>query len=195
MLDQAEFDDLIARIRDGDEQAAAELVRLYEPLIRREVRLRIHDRRLLRLFDSRDVSQSVLGSFFAHTALGAYELDSPAQLIRLLVTMTRNKVATAAKRQRRQRRDNRRNVGSEPLEQAVDPGESPSQEVAGRELLDRFRAAFTDEERAIADARRDGLGWDDIATQLGGAAQARRMQLARAVERVTRQIDAGGSNG
>jgi RNA polymerase sigma-70 factor (ECF subfamily) len=188
MLTQVEFDKLIGRIRSGDEQAATELVRLYEPLIRREVRLRIRDRRLLRLFDSTDVSQSVLASFFARTALGAYDLDTPVQLVHLLVSMTRNKVATAAQRQRRQKRDNRRTNESDALEQFIDPGTSPSQEVTGRELMERFRAAFTDEERAIADRRRDGLGWAEIVAQLGGTEQSRRMQLVRAVDRLSRQF-------
>jgi RNA polymerase sigma-70 factor (ECF subfamily) len=188
MLDQVAFDAFIARIRAGDEQAAAELVRIYEPLIRREVRLQIRDRRLNRLFESRDISQSVLGSFFVRTALGEYDLETPGHLVRLLVVMTRNKVATAAQKQHRQRRDNRRNAGPEELERAIAPGPSPSELISGQELLERFRAGFTDEERAIAGLRKDGLGWDEITAQLGGTPQARRMQLARAVERVSRQM-------
>lgn len=188
MLDQVAFDAFIGRIRAGDEQAAAELVRIYEPLIRREVRLHIRDRRLYRLFESLDVCQSVLGSFFARTALGEYDLETPEQLIKLLVVMTRNKVATAAQRQHRQRRDNRRTTGPGELERVADPGPSPSEQISGQELLERFRAGFTDEERAIADLRKDGLGWAEVTTQLGGTPQARRMQLARAVERVSRQI-------
>ena len=50
MTDQATFAAFMPRIRAGDGQAAAELVRLYEPLIRREVRLHLEDRRLYRLF-------------------------------------------------------------------------------------------------------------------------------------------------
>jgi hypothetical protein len=194
MLDQNSFDAFIGRIRAGDEDAAAELVRIYEPLIRREVRLQIRDRRLYRLFESRDVSQSVLGSFFVRTALGEYELETPAHLVKLLVVMARNKVATAAQRQHRQRRDNRRTAGSEGLERVVDTQPSPSDLVSGKELLERFRAAFTDEERAIANLRKDGRGWADITAELGGTPQARRMQLARAVERVSREIglEAGG---
>src|SRR5205807_1491596 len=46
------FRDAIRRIRAGDERAAAELVSRYEPVIRREVRLQLQDRRLARLFDS-----------------------------------------------------------------------------------------------------------------------------------------------
>ena len=33
-----------------------------------------------------------------------------------------------------------------------------------------------------------GLAWDEVARQLGGTAQARRMQLARAAERVAREL-------
>jgi RNA polymerase sigma-70 factor (ECF subfamily) len=194
MLEQAAFDALINRIRAGDEQAATELVRIYEPLIRREVRLQIRDRRLYRLFESRDVCQSVLGSFFARTALGQYDLETPAHLVKLLVTMARNKVATAAQRQRQQRRDYRRTAGTDELEHVVDPGPSPSELISGKELLERFRAGFSQEERTIADLRKDGLGWDAICTELGGTSQARRMQLARAVERVARQIDSDDSD-
>lgn len=61
--DQA-FADLISRVRSGDQLAAAEIVRQYEPEIRREVRVRLHDPRLRRVLDSMDISQSVLGSFF-----------------------------------------------------------------------------------------------------------------------------------
>jgi hypothetical protein len=70
MSDQPTFTDFIRRIRAGDEQAALEMVRRYEPLIRRQVRLQLEGRRLCRLFDSMDVCQSVLKSFFFRTAAG-----------------------------------------------------------------------------------------------------------------------------
>src|SRR5262249_31237363 len=50
----------LRRVRAGERAAAAELVRRYEPQIRLEVRLRLRDRRLRRLFDSTDICQSVL---------------------------------------------------------------------------------------------------------------------------------------
>src|SRR5262245_55372827 len=99
MSDGDAFSDFIRRVRAGDEQAAADLVRRFEPLIRREVRLRLEDRRLGRLFDSMDVCQSVLASFFVRTAAGQYDLDQPGQLVKLLVQMARNKLASAARRQ------------------------------------------------------------------------------------------------
>jgi hypothetical protein len=69
---------------------------------------------------------------------------------------------------------------------AADP--SPSQVVAGRELLQEFRQRLTEEERRLADLRAEGHSWGDIAAKLGGTGQARRMQLARAVERVAQQL-------
>jgi RNA polymerase sigma-70 factor (ECF subfamily) len=184
------FADFMSRIRAGDEQAAAELVRRYEPLIRREVRLHLEDRRLSRLFDSMDVCQSVLGSFFLRAAAGEYDLEQPEQLVRLLVTMARNKLASAARGQHRQRRDQRRvSAGGEAeLAGLADPRPGPEESVAGAELLRRFRDALSAEEKQLVDLRGEGLAWADVAARLGGTAQARRMQLARAVDRVAREL-------
>lgn len=195
MAHAEDFEEAIRRIRAGDEQAAAELVRRFEPLVRREIRLNLKDQRLTRVFDSMDVCQSVLASFFVRTAAGQYDLESPQQLTGLLVQMARHKLASTARRQYRQRRDVRR---AEPdgavLERVAQDEPSPSQQVAGRELLERLRAQLTDEERCIAELRSEGLSWEEIATRLGGKAQARRMQLVRAIERVTARLGLDETN-
>ena len=105
MADDDDFAEFLRRIRAGDAVAAEELVRRYEPLIRREVRLTLHDPSLGPLVDSDDVCQSVLASFFCRAASGQYELGQPAQLLALLIRMARNKVACAARRHQAQRRD------------------------------------------------------------------------------------------
>src|SRR5262249_30819300 len=102
------FRTLIARVRAGDEQAAAELVRKYEPAIRRAARVRLLDTRVNRLLDSMDICQSVMASFFVRAALGQFELETPNQLLRLLATMTRNKLAAQVKGHGAARRDFRR---------------------------------------------------------------------------------------
>src|SRR5262249_10791894 len=83
---------LFRRVRSGDPQAAAELFRVYEPAIRRRVRLwlRMQDERLRRVFDSVDVCQSVLASFFIRAAAGQYDVQEPGQLIALLVRMAKH---------------------------------------------------------------------------------------------------------
>jgi RNA polymerase sigma factor (sigma-70 family) len=190
MYDATDFPDFIRRIRAGDERAAEELVRKYEPLIRREVRLHLEDRRLYRLFDSMDICQSVLASFFVRTAAGQYDLERPEQLLKLLVTMARNKLASAARSEHSQRRDNRRVAGdgAAGLEVVAAVGPSPSEQFAGKELLERVRRALSAEEKHLVELRGQALTWEDIAAQIGGTAQARRMQLNRALERVAQQI-------
>jgi RNA polymerase sigma-70 factor (ECF subfamily) len=189
MSPAAPFVEFFRRIRQGDEQAAVELVRRYEPLIRREVRLGISDRRLNRAFDSIDVCQSVLASFFVRAATGQYDLESPEELVNLLMSIARNKLASLARREHRLRRDARR-VETQPevLEQVVDTASSPSEIVLRRELVERMRAELSDEERQIADLRVEGLRWDKVAERLGGSAQARRMQLARGIERAAEHL-------
>ena len=189
MLETGRISELITRIRGGDQEAAADLVREYEPLIRREVRLRLEDRRLRRTLDSMDLCQSVWAGFFLRANAGHYELDEPGQLLRLLVTIARNKVAAAARYQHRQKRDGRRmEGGDDALGLVADSTPTPSQAVGGAELLRNFRNNLTLEERELADLRAEGLAWSDIAERLGGTPQARRVQLARAVERVIRKL-------
>jgi RNA polymerase sigma-70 factor (ECF subfamily) len=185
MATEGSFRELIARVRAGDEGAAAELVGRYEPPIRRAARVRLRDPRLGRLLDSMDICQSVLASFFVRAALGQYELSTPEQLLRLLVTMTRNKVAGQANAQRAGCRDQRRVVAAVDDRRDVaasDP--SPSRQVAARELLEEARRLLSPEERALMERRAQGDDWAAIAAELGGSPDALRMRLARAVGRV-----------
>jgi RNA polymerase sigma-70 factor (ECF subfamily) len=190
MAEPTSFEELMRRVRAGDQQAAEELVRRYEPTIRRVVRVRLVDPRLKRLFDSMDVCQSVFGSFFVHAALGDYELNTPEQLLNLLVGMSRRKLVDQSRRAGAARRDYRRvTEGPADLEkQWAAPGPSPSQQVAGRELLDEFRRRLTDEERQIADKRAAGLNWDQIAAEQGGTPDALRKQLTRGIARVSQEL-------
>jgi RNA polymerase sigma-70 factor (ECF subfamily) len=193
MADDTTFADFLRRIRAGDEQAAAELVRSYEAAVRLAVRMRLGDARLRRVLDSMDVCQSVLASFFVRAAAGQYDLKRPDQLVRLLVSIARNKVAYQARRHRAGNRDLRRNdaldatarelVGAEP---------SPSRVASGRDLLAEVRRRLTPEELRVADLRAEGREWAEIAATLGGTVEARRKQLARPLDRVTSQLDLGG---
>ena len=186
---EAPFAEFLRRIRAGDESAAVELVRRYEPALRLEIRLRLRDPRLRRLLEPADLCQSVLKSFFVRAALGQFDLDSPERLLALLRTMARNKVAQQARRHKAQRRDLDRDVSLEagaPLVTAADP--SPSRVAIGREMWDAFRGRLTAEERRVAELRSQGREWAEIARELGGTAQARRKQLSRAVDRAAREL-------
>jgi RNA polymerase sigma-70 factor (ECF subfamily) len=189
MATDGTFRDMIGRVRSGDEHAAAELVRRYEPAIRRAARIRLRDPRLGRLLDSMDICQSVLASFFVRAAMGQYELETSEQLLGLLVRMARNKVANQANALRAGRRDQRRDVPAIDGRLDVAAREaSPSRQAAARELLDEARRRLSPEERALLDRREQGDDWAAIAAELGGSPDALRMRLARAVDRVARSL-------
>ena len=198
--EKEDFQALLTRVRAGDPEAAAELVRRYEPAIRRAARVRLLDTRLNRLLDSMDICQSVLASFFVRAALGQYELETPAQLLKLLATMTRNKLSNQVKGYRASRRDFRRTeedrggngsgehsvvVG---VEAVAAPGHTPSSEVATRELLQEARRRLSPDERALLEHREQGREWTEIAAELRSSPEAIRKRLARGIDRVAHEL-------
>ncbi len=188
MTDDTDFSEFLQRIRAGDDAAAQELVKRFEPVIRREVRLRLGGR-LRRAFDSTDVSQSVLANFFVRAASGEFELDRPDQLAGLLMTMARNRLVSRARNEGRIMRDIRRLVIKPGvLDQVADRQPSPSELASRKELLDLLKTSLSYNELQIFDLRTAGLSWDEIARQLGGSGQARRMQLSRGIERLERHL-------
>jgi RNA polymerase sigma-70 factor (ECF subfamily) len=185
MDEESSFAQLLLQVRDGDQQAAAELLRVYEPYIRRVVRMRLTDSRLRRQFDSIDFCQSVLGDFFVRFALGQFDLQAPGQLISLLAKMARNKVIDHARRQQAARRDVRRLEAGELDDGALagtDP--TPSRVASGKELLDMVRARLTEKDRYLAGERATGRTWQELADELGENADALRMRLSRALNQV-----------
>jgi RNA polymerase sigma factor (sigma-70 family) len=194
---EGEYAEFIRRIRAGDPEAAAELVRRHEPEIRLEVRawLRLRDPRLRRVFDSMDVCQAVLATFFVRAAVGEYDLDRPGQLAALLAGIARNKLSEHVKHHQRQRRDVRRVEGLDPVEVRTPAQETPSQGAAGKELLAEFRRRLSEEENRIADLRANGRDWSAVAAELGGTPDGRRKQLTRAIERIERELGLHSADG
>jgi RNA polymerase sigma-70 factor (ECF subfamily) len=189
MSDDSPFASFIRRIRAGDAGAAEELLRRYEPVIRRQVRYALTDPRLGRLFDSVDICQTVLASFFFRARLGQYDLDQPDHLLGLLITLTRRKVALKA-RQYRSRPADRQRVDESALQERAAAGmPSPSEEAARRDLAAEVHRRLSPEERQLATLRLDeGLAWPAIAARLGGTAEARRKQWERTVERLAGEL-------
>jgi RNA polymerase sigma-70 factor (ECF subfamily) len=190
MSNDDHFRTLIEQVRAGNEQAAAELVRQYVPAIRRAVRMRLTDPRLNRILDSMDICQSVMASFFVRASEGQFDMDSPDQLIKLLVTMARNKLLDQARKQQATRRDQRRVEPANPedLEALPGHGSSPSEVLLGKELLQRVRDELEEDERYLVDQRLLGREWPEIAAELGERPDTLRMRLTRAINRIARRL-------
>jgi RNA polymerase sigma-70 factor (ECF subfamily) len=190
MLDLPSFPALIRRVRAGDADAAAELVRTYEPEIRRAVRIRLTDPRLRRTLDSMDICQSVMANFFVRAAAGQFDIEDPGQLLKLLVKMAKNKVLDWARHEQADRRDGRRLQAASPedLHAVAGAVDTPSQIVSGREMLEAMRARMNEEERELADQRIAGLEWVQIAAARGGTPEALRKRYERAIDRITKDL-------
>jgi RNA polymerase sigma factor (sigma-70 family) len=185
--DQQQFQNLIKRVRGRDAEAATELVRRYENVIRRVIRIHLRDARMRRVLDSMDICQSVLGSFFVRAALGQYELDSPEQMLKLLATIARNKLTNQVHRMNAQRRDIRRDAGND-VEFALDQASDPSEQASAKEILEKVRDRLADDEGQLAEMRSQGKSWKEIAAELGGTDVALRKKLTRALNRVMGEL-------
>ena len=181
------FRDLILQVRTGDQDAAAELVRLYESAIRRAVRFRLLDARLRSHFDSMDICQSVLASFFVRAAAGQYDIETPEQLVKLLTTMARNKLASQAAEGlaaiarfvRPQTQARWTNFGRPNPTLAT----SPARELC-REALLRLNA----DERELVEMRQRGCDWVSIAREKNSTPVVLRKRLSRALDRVLHEV-------
>lgn len=190
MPEDSQFDELLERVRRGDPDAAYELVRQYELDIRVAVRTRLSDPALRQQFDSLDVCQSVLASFFLRAAAGQYDLREPGQLVALLTQMARNKLAMHARSQYQQRRDVRRMTNmADGLASHPDRTAGPARQALDRDLLHRAYTLMNPEVREIADHRIRGRNWADIAESLGGTPDARRQQYWRAMDNIAQSLE------
>jgi RNA polymerase sigma-70 factor (ECF subfamily) len=180
---------LLRRVRAGEPEAAAEVMRVYGPHLQRVVRIELRDRRLRRALDTSDICQSVLASLFVRLALGQYEIDRPEQLLGLLARMARNKVAAQARKAYVVRREE---FGATPRGEdagdLVDRAPGPERTAAFRETLEAVRAELTEEERRLSELRAQGRAWSEIAAELGGHPDSLRIKLARALSRVTARL-------
>ena len=127
-------------------------------------------------------------SFFVRASLGQYDLERPEDLARLLVRMARNKVADQARRWRRRPADAGRERGEVEVLAVADRAAGPARALAARDLLQRVLGELPEEERRLAERRMGGETWPQIGAALGGSAEARRKQLARALGRVVQQL-------
>jgi RNA polymerase sigma factor (sigma-70 family) len=190
MTDELPFQELIRRVRSGDEDAAAQLVQQYEKDVRRVLRSRLRDSALKQYLDSVDVFQSVMANFFLRVSLGQFELNKPEDLRKLLVTMACNRFKDQARRKNSQRRGGKSGHADDPdvLRGVAADGATPSQVIEYRDLYQQACDRLTHEERALFDQRAQGYDWAEIAQQVGKSPEALRKQLSRAVNRVAREL-------
>jgi DNA-directed RNA polymerase specialized sigma24 family protein len=184
MPELVDLPELINRVHAGDQEAASELVRVFEPHMLRIVRTQMRERAdyevLRRDVSAADICQSVFMSLIVRLRQGRFELNSPEDLKKLLNAMTRLKIAAKARRRSVKWRDI---LGDDAPQKAMDPCAGPEKLVDDKDLYEVILKLFSLEELQILNGRLDGETWHQIAAAMGGTPDARRRQLERAIER------------
>ncbi|MBX6312061.1 MAG: sigma-70 family RNA polymerase sigma factor [Isosphaeraceae bacterium] len=160
----------LARIQAGDEDAARELLRRYEPEVRLVVRRQLP--RLLRSrFDSLDFLQSVWGSFFRRVRTSPTAFDDSRHLVAFLARAAKNKVIDEYRRAASQKQDMHR---EEPLwtddnrpRDLTGHDDTPSQVAEAHEALGRLRDLLPEDRRALLEWKAEGLSSREIGERLG----------------------------
>ncbi len=184
-----DFRALVDRLHKGESDAAEQIVRQYEPEIRRIVRSRLRDPRLRRVVDSMDICQSVFGRFFVQVTVGGYDLNSEKDLVKLLTRMATNKVIDKHRTEDSQRRLVQSRIDAELEGTAPSTGSTlPESPVVFDELFERIQERLSEREREVSRLRTQGMSWMDIAKELGESPQAVRKRLERACIRVTKEL-------
>jgi RNA polymerase sigma-70 factor (ECF subfamily) len=185
---------LVARWREGDQQAATELFQRYAQRLIGLARNNLSNRLSNRL-DPEDVVQSVCRSFFAGARDGRYVLQQSGDLWRLLVSITLNKLHDKARRQTAQKRSVNReqSFGSEDSLfgiQAEVLARDPSPEEATTlvDLLEELLRPFEGPQRRMIELRLQGYPLDEIAADTGHC----RHTVMRVLKRVREHLEQGG---
>lgn len=184
MLNNEEFAALIERTRAGEEDAASQLIELYEPEIRRAARLRLTDPEMRRIVDSMDIAQSVFGRFFRQVNEGETNLERPEQLLALLTRITRNRIIDEHRRQTAQKRGGNNDVADLDIALLTQDGPGPKTTAVARELLEEAQSRLSADERELMQRRSDGDSWEEIGRDTGQKPDAVRKRLERALQRV-----------
>jgi RNA polymerase sigma-70 factor (ECF subfamily) len=161
--------DLLARWRQGDQYAAAELFRRYARRLIALARSRLSTKLAARV-DAEDIVQSAYRSFFAGARAGQYDLRRGGDLWRLLVTITLHKLYLQVERNSAAKRgvDRERAL---PDEDQVDgiPAQllarepSPIEAAALADELAQFMQQLEPVERRLLELRLQGYDAEEMA--------------------------------
>ena len=161
--------ELLARIKNGDEEAARELLSRYESKVRLVVRRQLP--RLLRpRFDSIDFLQSVWGSFFHRIQTESNDLNEEENLIAFLAWAARNKVIDEYRRAATQKQNIHREESIESRrdrETTLASGDTPSELAQAHETFDRLSRLLPEDRRVILELKAAGYSCGEIGDRLG----------------------------
>jgi RNA polymerase sigma factor (sigma-70 family) len=175
----ASLEELVARLRDGDVDAAQRLFASYEPYLRLLVRRQLSGE-LRAKFDSLDIIHSVWVDLLDGFREARWEFDDPNQLRAFLVKATQHRLIDKARRHLRHSPREQPLSATAPQPTSPEPG--PTDPAAAHELWDKLLTLCPPQHRVLLDLKRQGFDLAEIAARTGlHASSVRRIlyDLAR----------------
>jgi RNA polymerase sigma factor (sigma-70 family) len=180
-------DELVARWRNGDQQAAAELFHRYAARLIALARSHLSEK-LNQRVDPEDVLQSAYRSFFAGVRNGRYDIERGNDIWQLLVSITLHKLRDQVKHHQAAKRS----VAAEqpwaaadllgPQLAAGDP--SPVEAIALADQVEHLMRQLEPVQRRILELRLQGHNLEDIAAQTERGVSTVRRVLEMVKERL-----------
>jgi RNA polymerase sigma factor (sigma-70 family) len=163
---------LWSRFRSGDSEAGTRLFARYSERLLRLAEQQL-SRELAGRLDGEDVVQSALRSFFRRDARGEFQIDSSAQLWRLLVKITLNKARAKARHHKAQVRDVSADIpGDEAgLAQLSAHDPTPEEATAMIEEIETLLRGLPESHGQVLRMRLEGHSVAEIAANLGVSRQ------------------------
>ncbi|MDB5338146.1 MAG: polymerase sigma factor, sigma-70 family [Planctomycetaceae bacterium] len=183
----AQFAELLARVRDGDEAATTRLVERYEARVRLTARVLLGPA-LRPHLDSVDIAQSVHRTLLFGLKHDKFDLNSSDQLLALLLTVVRRKVAHQWRKAQRQRR-----LSSAPdtvespvslLASMVSPQIDPAGSAAINDSITQLLQGLDGTDRQAIELRLTGYSTVEVAAELGLDARVLRARFSRLRQRL-----------
>jgi RNA polymerase sigma factor (sigma-70 family) len=160
------LDDVLEKLSGGDDAAAEQVFRQYEPYLRKVIR-RLLPERLRGKFDTMDIIQSAWRDVLQAFRKAGYKFTSANQLRAFLVTSTRNRFIDRYRQQDRLARLEE-HIPSKSLERLPARSQaSPSAQMEADDLWQRLLRLCPPEHQAILRLKRQGVALEEIAAQTG----------------------------
>jgi RNA polymerase sigma-70 factor (ECF subfamily) len=184
---------LVARWREGDQQAATELFSRYAGRLIALARKRL-SHKFAGHIDPEDVVQSVYRSFFADTREGRYEIKRGGDLWQLLVSITLHKLTDKVRQNKAGRRAVQReqHFGSEDSLVAMRAHigahqPTPVEAAALAEQVEQLMAQLVPLHRKMLERRLQGYNLAEIAAEM----QCSQRTVIRVLDRIKQKIEQG----
>ncbi|HVS36487.1 MAG TPA: sigma-70 family RNA polymerase sigma factor [Gemmataceae bacterium] len=183
------FDDLMTRLRAGDDDAAAEVFRRFTYRLIGLARSRL-DHLIRGKLDPEDILQSVYRTFFRRHVRDGFDLGSWDSLWGMLTVITVRKCDYRRKFFRTARRDVSREVGSRPTDSpgrdldalARDP--TPSEAARLTDTVELLMKELSDREREMLALGLQGYDAPEISARVGRSERTVQRVLKRVRERL-----------